>query len=323
MNQQPHFSLKHALACLCLLPLTLLNLSAQTTAVPGRINYQGQLLSVNGTALPNGDYDLTFKLYSDKTGGDLVWGPQIFNGENGGTTGYAAKVPLEDEQFNVVLGPKDTQERNLVDAFNGSTRFLEITIGNNSPITPRQEILSAPFALQAENAVNAQNAVPIGTIVSLHPQAPAPNPNYWQLCNGTATIAGSRLANAGMTTTPNLTDNRFLMGGIDDGGISIGGTNNITLTINNLPSHNHGMNHGHGINDPKHAHAINSTQLGGASGGTNNWDDGSNGFIKWTNSSLTGITVQNFNGNTVSTGSNAPFNNRPQYFKVVYYIKIN
>lgn len=337
MNQQPHFTLKHALACLLLLPLTLLNLTAQTTAVPGTMNYQGTLLDAAGAPLPSGNYSLTFRLYSAEDGGVLLWGPQVFDGDTG-AVGHTAQVPVVNGQFNVILGPEDTNDptRNLAEAFFSSpTGFLEITIGDEAvttPIAPRQEILSAPFAFQAENAqnaVDAQNAVPVGTIISLHPQAPAPNPNYWQLCDGTATIAGSRLADAGMTTTPVLTDDRFLMGGNNDEIVDDGGTNDMTLATENLPSHNHDMNHGHGINDPGHTH----TQQQLYKWRSDNANDrdvltplqgGSETSYKpTTTKNETGITIKDSITKTGDTGNNSSFDNRPKYFKVIYYIKIN
>ena len=60
--------------------------------------------------------------------------------------------------FNVMLGPVDTAARPLTGAFQAATRFLEIKVGANNPISPRQQILSTPYALNAANAGNAATA---------------------------------------------------------------------------------------------------------------------------------------------------------------------
>ena len=40
----------------------------------------------------------------------------------------------------------------LANAFTASNRFVEVTVSNRSPILPRQQILTTPFAFQAANS---------------------------------------------------------------------------------------------------------------------------------------------------------------------------
>jgi len=129
-------------------------LPARGQSVPPLINYQGQLLDAVGNPMPTGDYDVEIRLFPVESGGALVWGPQTFNGQSG--TGLGPKVSVVQGHFNLVLGPKDTADRNLLDivAANPSL-FLEIKIGTGSPIAPRQQLLTAPYALGAANAANA------------------------------------------------------------------------------------------------------------------------------------------------------------------------
>ncbi|MGO8929798.1 MAG: hypothetical protein ACLQU3_23270 [Limisphaerales bacterium] len=109
--------------------------------VPALINYQGQLVDGTGTPLPNGNYELTFRIYSADPGGSLLWGPQVL-----------PSVALVGGRFNVVLGPTDAGGQAVTAAFSNAVAYLEIQVGANSPISPRQQVLSAPYALQAENS---------------------------------------------------------------------------------------------------------------------------------------------------------------------------
>jgi hypothetical protein len=138
-----------------LLPFALLAFfggQAPAQSVPALINYQGQLTDANGNALPTADYMLTFKIYDAATGGNIIWGPQVFDGAMG-TTGHRGKVPVVQGYFNLMLGETDTASRSIAEAFNGATRYVEVWVGSNaSPILPRQQILTAPFAFKANSA---------------------------------------------------------------------------------------------------------------------------------------------------------------------------
>ncbi|MBI2926371.1 MAG: tail fiber domain-containing protein [Verrucomicrobia bacterium] len=125
--------------------------TAPAQSVPQLINYQGQLLDANGAPLPTGDYDVEINLFLVESGGAPIWGPQKFNGQSG--PGLGAKVPVVDGHFNVILGPKDTGERDLGDVFkSNSSVFIELKVGSGTPIAPRQQMLAAPYALQALTA---------------------------------------------------------------------------------------------------------------------------------------------------------------------------
>lgn len=130
------------------------HLAAQS--VPALINYQGQLTDALGAPLPTADYVLRFDVYDAATGGVRHWGPQIFDGSTG--PGHGAKVPAVQGYFNVMLGPVDTASppRPLTDAFSATNRYVEVTVVGIGTISPRQQVLSAPFALVAEQARTAQ-----------------------------------------------------------------------------------------------------------------------------------------------------------------------
>lgn len=115
----------------------------------GRINYQGRLVDDSGIPLPDGETTLTFRIFNAATGGAIVWGPQDFNGGNG--LGQGPRAVLDNGYFNVTLGPVDTSGSFLSQVVPLATGnlFVEIAVNGAAPISPRQQLLSAPFALTA------------------------------------------------------------------------------------------------------------------------------------------------------------------------------
>ena len=178
--------------------------SAQSPNVPSLINYQGRLSNADGSALATADYTLSFSIYDSADNGTKVWGPQTFDGTTG--AGHGGRIPVVQGYFNAMLGPMDVSSVAIATAFSAPDRYIEVRIGTNEPIRPRQQILSAPFALhaqkadQAEHAENASNAdslggvpsaelgfsrVPVGAIVSFWGD-PVSLPSNWRICDGSA-----------------------------------------------------------------------------------------------------------------------------------------
>jgi hypothetical protein len=123
-----------------ILGLLLVSRSAFAGNVPAQMNYQGQLVTAYGTNLPDGNYTLTFRIYDSPSGGNKLWGD------------HTTSVPIVGGRFNVALST-DNIDRSLTTVLSGqAAAYLEIQVGNNSPITPRQQLLSAPYTLYAGNA---------------------------------------------------------------------------------------------------------------------------------------------------------------------------
>ncbi len=118
---------------------------AQTTSVPPSISYQGMLTDAGGSPM-TGTKKLTFNIYDAAAGGNLIWGSQVFDG-----------VPLIGGRFNVIL-EKDTAGRLITSAFGAKERYIGIKVDSNAEISPRQQILTTPFAVQAEKATTVQGA---------------------------------------------------------------------------------------------------------------------------------------------------------------------
>ena len=143
-----------------------------TDLVPSLINYQGRLTNAGGAPLTNGAYALQFRIWGTASGTEaLVWAREY-------------DVTLVEGHFNVILGgggravsaPPTPAVNDIGYAFGAPERYVGLTVVSNptgrvaSPVelAPRQRILSAPYALQAERAnivVNGRiDATPIGQI---------------------------------------------------------------------------------------------------------------------------------------------------------------
>ncbi len=108
--------------------------AASASAQPTAITYQGQLKS--GGAPANGNYNLTFKVFSASTGGFQL-GPTV----SAPGTPVAAGLLTKSLDFGTGV-------------FNGQPRWLEVTV-NGTALIPRQAVTSAPSALSALSALTA------------------------------------------------------------------------------------------------------------------------------------------------------------------------
>ncbi len=141
--------------------LTLTVFTLYSVSAPAdQMNYQGFLTDLQGAPLADGQYNITFNIYSQPEGGTVVWGPYIL--DNGTAAGHGPKVSLAGGRFSTVIGPQDVDGDLLSDSLNGNNRYLEIVVGSNAPISPRQQILAAPKAMYADRAGHATSATAVG-----------------------------------------------------------------------------------------------------------------------------------------------------------------
>ncbi len=145
--------------------------SVLSQSVPPLINYQGRLANPDGSPVSTADYQLSFRIYDAATNGALVWGPQIFDGL--AAQGHGARVPVVQGYFSVILGPSDINTKSIADSFTGPNRYLEVTMSNRPPLSPRQQILTTPYTFLsgtvADGAVTMQKLAsrPISTAASM------------------------------------------------------------------------------------------------------------------------------------------------------------
>src|SRR5689334_16237008 len=125
--------MKRILGLLGLLTLFAVGAHAQTTSAPSLINFQGRLARPDGTPVADGNYSLRFSLWDAASGGTEKWF-QVMN-----------PVLVRNGTFAVLLGNGNPLTESVL---NGDV-WLEIKVGSDAPITPRQQIVSVAYAIKA------------------------------------------------------------------------------------------------------------------------------------------------------------------------------
>jgi hypothetical protein len=111
------------------------------------MHYQGFLTTATGIPVECLDpatcdepVDLTFRIYADPVADVLLWEEDVLG------------VVVTGGLFNVILGETDPL---TPDIFNGPA-FIGVEVNGNEELKPRQEVVSAAFALRCAEALNAQ-----------------------------------------------------------------------------------------------------------------------------------------------------------------------
>ena len=118
--------------------LLVLAISATAAAdVPDLLTQQGRLFDASGAPV-NGAVEFTFSIYDTATGGEPIWTE-------------TQTITLEEGYFSARLGDSTPLDESLFDV--KSTLYLAVAIADDPEMTPRQPLLSVPYALLANNAV--------------------------------------------------------------------------------------------------------------------------------------------------------------------------
>ncbi len=113
-----------------------LTASVSFAAVPQTINYQGYLKdSVSGAPVST-QVPVTFRLYDSLQASASLWAEEM-------------NVTPQNGIFSVLLGSTAPLDSSI---FENSGLYLGIQVGNNPELSPRQQILSVPFAMRAASA---------------------------------------------------------------------------------------------------------------------------------------------------------------------------
>ncbi|MBU0494699.1 MAG: hypothetical protein KKA73_28860 [Chloroflexi bacterium] len=218
---------------------------AATSTSTSTISYQGRLADSGGTPL-TGKYNLEFRVYDVPTGGTALW-TEMWTGAN--------SVDVSDGLFNVMLGSIDST---LASAIEGQDElYLGITVGTDSEMTPRVQLGSVPFSMQAltvsdESITTAKIAdgavtqAKLGPDISLVP--PDGSITTAKLADGAATSRKVRLTVLETTASGDITTN--VWNAPQDGQIVITGTaevNSYALVTFSASTYNEVANAGTGI----------------------------------------------------------------------------
>ena len=162
-----------------------------------RISYQGRLAGADGVPLA-GAYAMTFALYTDASGGSLVWSEAH------------ASVTVNDGLFSVLLGSVTA----LPDPMPVGNLYLDITVGGEE-ITPRSLLSSSYHALEANLAATVPDGA-VGTaqladdaVTDAKLASPITSQSWMHFClTPHATYCGANVV-SDYSNTP-VGDNQFL-----------------------------------------------------------------------------------------------------------------
>jgi hypothetical protein len=104
---------------------------------PAQVVEQGRLIDRTTNQPLTGSVSMVFSIYAADRGGAALWQETLV-------------VALEDGHFSVPLGKSVPFPAGL---WADSPRFLGVRVGTDSEMLPREEILSVPYSLTAEDAV--------------------------------------------------------------------------------------------------------------------------------------------------------------------------
>lgn len=203
---------------------------AAIPAVPASFNYRGTLRDSDGNLVANGNYDLTFKIYS--------------------TIG-ATEALFTQAQTGIIVrdGTFATTIENIPAATftAGADRFIGVTVEPFAEMVPRERLSGVPYAVQAEDA---HNGVPVGGVVDWwRPNANIPIPDGFVVCDGT--VINDPLSPYHGQTTPDLrgkmvrgatpTSNELGTGGAESQTVNFGNGTSVAQSINSsqAPGHTH------------------------------------------------------------------------------------
>ena len=127
--------------CTALLFLLLSAVGGETLvaqSIPQALGYQGILVDADGIAWPNGNYELTFRIYDAPNGGAPLWQE-------------AQSAALIDGVFDAQLGSSIP-----IDLPFDRPYWLAVELAGESEMTPRIQLLAVPYAMNARRASVAE-----------------------------------------------------------------------------------------------------------------------------------------------------------------------
>lgn len=296
------------------------NTSADSLSVSGGINIVGSA-SIGGSGIIGGSVSVggTSTLTGEVTIGTGI----VPDTDEGAYLGSASK-PFSDAHIGEIRIAQT--DDNTIDTASGQLT-LNATVGSNVAISTSVtidgdlDITSGSGVLRA-NYLDVPNVTPVGGII-MWPGTVTNFPTGWAICNGAqlpistytslyniltnngssfpygANTNGSGVPGSTHFRLPNMVD-RFVAGAGNAYSVgNTGGTDSVTLSLNEIPSHNH---------------------TNSSNGNSNFWVDAQNFQLDTSTSS--GIWIGYGGTYTTSAGGGQSHENRPPYFALIYLIRI-
>ena len=174
--------------------MILFSLLSIASAVPVEMVHQGELVGVDGTPA-SGSQILMFKIYGEESGGTELWTETVVvNAENG--------------FYSATLGETIPLDSTLLQQY---PLFLELTVGSNPAMSPRQSIGSVPYAVISEVAESVDGGVVNASEVQINGVSVIDASGNWVGSGGTGGTGGSGVQWGDIVNVPT-----YLQDGDDD-----------------------------------------------------------------------------------------------------------
>lgn len=295
--------------------ITTLLFTGSSYAVPSTnktVSFQGRLLTPGGAVVPDGSYNIQFKIYQDgagtavnNPGGSLVWTESYIN--NNANSG----VLVKNGYFSVSLGSinqfgssvdwdQDTLwlSMNIAGSANACTSFGTAPCGGDGEMLPMKQITASPYALNAGalGGKTASDFIQFGQGVQI------------DASTNTNSIFINKTGSGNLIQLQNTATDVFTVANTGD--LTLGSNANKSITISTSAENTDGRQlaiSGGGGGAGAGSAGGDLTIQGGAAGGTNG--DGGNISIDAgarTGSGSNGtISIGSTNASSISIGSNS------------------
>jgi hypothetical protein len=188
---------------------------------PELVSYQGVLTLSDGRTVPNGNFDLVFRIFEAPAAGTALYEKSL-------TVGVASGL------YNVLLSEPD-EGVPLTEAFaSGSLRYMEVEVETGPPaegvsypftLWPRQQIASVPYALSAGEAQGGGEA--LGSHVSVADEQNCVAGSWSPITNLAATVtppaAGYEVSSDVVVSAGGGTANYFIGIRLKENGLVVAG----------------------------------------------------------------------------------------------------
>lgn len=200
------------------------NLIPKANAAPSTyLNFQARLKNSTGGVVPDGNYNMEFKLYDAASGGSLIWTE---------TRTSANRVRVANGYMTLSLGSVTPFP---ADVAWGEEHWITMNIGGTgSPswdgeMNPRLQLTAVPYAFKADNANNANN------VSSANQTAGSTNSSNVSIQSGNATGATSNSGNINIDVgTATGTAGTISLGSSNTSSLILGRSGLVTLNNGSL-----------------------------------------------------------------------------------------